>query len=116
MRNLIKKIFILETDSELLGEMFLVSIKELNGKKVVTTDAFAIGEVDGAEFDVQKGALTHLRVDLSKEGAYELKLKKPVMGSVIVCVPLTLVQAYGHVINLNVPLASLKNLQECRSE
>jgi len=92
----------------------LVSIKEINGLKVVTTDAFAIGEVDGVEFDPQKMIITHLRVDLSKEGANELRLKKPKLGSVIVCVPLSLVQAYGHVINLNVPIADLKNLQECR--
>ena len=93
----------------------MVNLRNLIGKKVVTTDAFAIGEVDGAEFDEQKGILTHIRVDLSKEGANELKFKKPIMGSVIICVPMSLVQAYGHVINLNVPLSNLKTLQECKS-
>ena len=92
----------------------MVSLKELNGTQVVTTDAFAVGEVDGVEFDIQKGVITHLRVDLSKDGANELKFKKPFMGSVVICIPLNLVQAYGHVINLNVPLADLKTLQECR--
>jgi sporulation protein YlmC with PRC-barrel domain len=92
----------------------LVNLKELFGKKVITQDAFAIGEVDGVEFDIQKAIVTHIRVDLSKEGANELKFKKPFLGSVIICIPLSLVQAYGHVINLNVPLANLKTLQECR--
>ena len=90
------------------------SLKELNGLKVVTTDAYTIGEVDGIEFDIQKAAITHIRVDLSKEAANELRFKKPILGSVIICVPLTFVQAYGHVINLNVPLAEIKTLRECQ--
>ena len=60
--------------------------------------------------------ITHLRVNLTKEGAKELNFKKPFRGSVTICVPLNLVKAYGHVVNLNVPLANLKDIQECQSE
>jgi len=91
----------------------LVSLKDLNGRKVVTTDAFSIGEVEGIEFDVDKAAITHIRVDLTKEAANELRFKKPFMGSVVICVPLSAVQAYGHVINLNIPLSQVKTLKEC---
>lgn len=92
----------------------MVSMKELNGKKVVTTDAYSIGEVDGVELDVEKGSITHVRVDLSKEAADELRFRKPFYGSVIVCVPMNLIQAYGHVVNLNVPLSAIKALRECQ--
>ena len=92
----------------------MTSLKELNGLKVVTTDAYALGEVDGIEFDIQKATITHIRVDLTKEAANELRLKKPFYGSVIVCVPLSFIQAYGHVINLNVPLSTVKTLKECQ--
>ena len=92
----------------------MVSLKELTGKKVVTTDAYTIGEVDGVELDLEKGTITHLRVDLSKEAANELRFKKPFYGSLIVCVPLNLIQAHGHVINLNVPLEQIKSLKECQ--
>ena len=89
------------------------SLKELNGLKVVTTDAYTIGEVDGIEFDIQKATITHLRVDLTKEAANELRFKKPFMGNVVICIPLSFIQAYGHVINLNVPLEQIKTLKEC---
>jgi len=92
----------------------LASLRELNGLKVVTTDAYTIGDVDGIEFDVKKALITHLRVDLTKEAAKELRFKKPFMGSVIVCIPLSMIQAYGHVINLNVPLSQIKTLAECQ--
>ena len=92
----------------------MVSLEDLKGRKVVTTDAFAIGEVAGVELDVEKGSITHLRVDLSKEAANELRFKKPFMGSVIICIPVSLVQAYGHVINLNVPVSQVKTLKECQ--
>jgi sporulation protein YlmC with PRC-barrel domain len=92
----------------------LPSLKELNGLKVVTTDAFTIGEVDGIEFDIAKATISHLRVDLTKEAADELRFKKPFMGSVIICIPLNFIQAYGHVINLNVPLTQIKTLRECQ--
>jgi len=91
----------------------LPSLKELNGLKVVTTDAYTIGEVDGIEFDIQKATITHLRVDLTKEAANELRFKKPFMGNVVICIPLSFIQAYGHVINLNVPLEQIKTLKEC---
>ena len=90
------------------------SLKELNGLKVVTTDAYTIGEVDGIEFDIGKATITHIRVDLTKEAANELRFKKPFMGSVVICIPLSFIQAYGHVINLNVPLTQIKTLRECQ--
>ena len=92
----------------------MVSLKDLKGLKVVTTDAYALGEVDGVEIDIEKKEITHMRVDLSKEAANELRFKKPFYGSVIVCIPLNLVQAYGHVVNLNVPLEQVKTLRECQ--
>jgi sporulation protein YlmC with PRC-barrel domain len=51
----------------------LTSLKDLNGRKVVTTDAYSLGEVDGIVFDVQKATITHLRVELTKEAATELR-------------------------------------------
>ena len=92
----------------------MTNLKDLNGKSVVTTDAYALGEIDGIEFDIEKAAITHIRVDLTKEAAKELRFKKPIMGNVYVCIPLNLVQAYGHVINLNVPLEQIKTLRECQ--
>ena len=92
----------------------MTNLKDLYGKSVVTTDAYSLGEVDGIEFDVDKAAITHIRVDLTKEAAKELRFKKPIMGNVYVCIPLGLVQAYGHVVTLNAPLSQIKTLRECQ--
>ncbi len=92
----------------------MTNLKDLTGKSVVTTDAYALGEIDGIEFDIEKAAITHIRVDLTKEAAKELRFKKPIMGNVYVCIPLNLIQAYGHVVNLNVPLEQIKTLKECQ--
>ena len=91
----------------------MVSLIELNGKKVVTTDAFDIGEVAGVELDLVKATILYLKVDLSKQAAKEFGFKVPYMGSVVICIPWNYTQAYGHVVNLNVPLSQLKTLKEC---
>ncbi len=80
----------------------------------MTTDAYNLGEVEGIELDVQKGTITHIRVDLSKEATNELRFKKPFNGSVIICIPFSFIQAYGYVVTLNVPLEQIKTLKECQ--
>jgi len=45
----VAKLLLLKNTPILLGDLILVSLKELTGKKVVTTDAYTIGEVDGVE-------------------------------------------------------------------
>ncbi len=91
-------------------------VKNLNGLDVITTDAFNLGEVDGAEVDTGTWQVTHLVVELAKEGARELGLKKPVLGSISVCLPITAVNKVGHVVTLNQSVHDLKNLRECSAE
>ena len=93
-----------------------MKVGNLNGKQVITADAYNLGEVDGTHADIGTWQITHIDVDLTKEAAKELNLKKPMFGSVTVCVPVTAVNKVGDVITLNTTLLELKNLKECKVE
>ena len=92
-----------------------MKISKLNGMNVITSDAYTLGEVDGAHADINTWNITHLDVELSKEATVELGFKKPFLGSLKVCLPINAVKKVGDVITLNNSLLELKNLKECKS-
>ena len=87
----------------------------INGTTVITANAYVLGEVDGAEVNPDEWKVTHLDVNLTKEATEELGFKKPFLGSLKVCLPVTIIKEFGDVITLKVPLQELKNLKECKS-
>jgi sporulation protein YlmC with PRC-barrel domain len=95
---------------------FELKVSKLNGVSVITADAYTVGEVDGAHADVGMWTITHLDVELTKEAVDQLGFKKPLLGSVTVCLPISTVKEVGNVIALNKSLLDLKNLKECKSE
>jgi len=62
----------------------MVEVSKINGMKVITTDAFTIGEVSGAEVDTGLWQITHLHVALTNEITKELGFKKPFLGHLTV--------------------------------
>ena len=93
-----------------------MKVSKLNGLSVITDDAFTLGEVDGAQASTVTWQITHLEVDLTKEATKELGLKKPVLGSVTVCLPVTAIKKVGDVITLNFSLKVFKSIKECQVE
>jgi sporulation protein YlmC with PRC-barrel domain len=93
-----------------------VKISKLNGVSVITSDAYTLGEVDGAHADISVWNKTHLEIELAKEAVEQLGFKKPLLGSITVCLPINAVKKVGDVITLNKSLLDLKNLKECKSE
>jgi len=93
-----------------------LKVGNMNGMKVITADAFRLGEVDGAHADTATWQITHLDVELTKEATKELNFKKPMFGSLTVCLPITAVKEVGDVITLNKSLIEFKNLKECKAE
>ena len=93
-----------------------MKVRKLNGKSVITSDACNLGEVDGAHADIGTWQITHLDVELTKEAGEELGFKKPLLGSVTVCLPISAVKKVGDVVALNQSLSELKNIKECASE
>ncbi len=91
----------------------MVKVSELSGKKVITSDAFEVGKVDGAEMNDQWN-ITHLHVGFNKEATRELGFKKPVLGHVTICLPIDLIRGFGDVITLTKTRADLKDLPECK--
>jgi len=91
----------------------MARVSEINGKKVITTDAFNVGKVSGAELD-DHWKITHVHVDLSKEATNELGFKKPVLGHITICLPVSLIQGLGDVITLSKSRDGLQGIPECR--
>jgi sporulation protein YlmC with PRC-barrel domain len=92
-----------------------MKVSKLNGTKVITANAYVLGEVDGAHVDIDTWKVTHLDVNLTNEATKELGFKKPFLGSIKVCLPVTIVKEFGDVITLENSLQELKNLKECKT-
>ncbi len=92
----------------------MAKMNELMGRKVITTDAFTLGEVTEAEVDTSNWQITHLHVGLADESTKQLGFKKPFMGRVGVCLPVSIVKAFGDVITLSKSMKEMSNLPECK--
>jgi sporulation protein YlmC with PRC-barrel domain len=92
----------------------MVKVNSLNGKKVITTDAFNVGEVSGAEVDPDRWKITHIDVSLTKEATNELGFKKPFMGHITICVPVNLIKGFSDVVTLKKTRKELKGIPECK--
>ena len=88
----------------------------LNGKNVITANAYTLGEVEGVHVDTDEWTVTHLDVSLTKEATKELGFKKPILGAISICLPVSTVRALGDVITISKSLQELKNLEECKSD
>lgn len=91
----------------------MVKVSELNEKKVITTDAFNVGKLSGAEMD-KNWKITHVHIELSKDATSELGFKKPVLGHVTICLPVNLIQGFGDMVTLNKTREDLKGIPECK--
>lgn len=91
----------------------MVKVSELNGKKVITTDAFNVGKLSGAEMD-KNWKITHVHIELSKDATSELGFKKPVLGHVTICLQVNLIQGFGDMVTLNKTREDLKGIPECK--
>ncbi len=93
-----------------------MKVSKLNGMSVITDDAFTLGEVNGTQASTVTWQITHLELALTKEATKELGFKKPVLGSVTVCLPVTAIKKVGDVITLNFSLKVFKSIKECQIE
>ena len=93
-----------------------MKVSNMNGMQVITADAITLGEIDGAHAETKTWQITHLDVELTKEATLELGFKKPILGSLKVCVPIETVMRVGDVITLNKSILEFKNLKECKAE
>ena len=86
--------------------------KDINGLKVITLDAQNLGEIDGVHVEINTWTVTGLDVKLNKEAIKEMGLKKPKLGTIIICIPITYVKQFGDVITLKYSQEDIKKLKE----
>ncbi len=94
----------------------MVNAGLLFGKKVVTADSYVLGEVDGIEVETDKWIVTHIRLKLSKDSVKELRFKKPLIGNVVVCLPVSAVRGIGDVISLSTDFSNIASIAECEGQ
>ena len=103
-----------------------MKINKINGMKVITLDAYTLGEVAGGHFNPETWEITNLDLKLSKEAneklgyikpKIEIGLKKPKLStSIILCLPVSYVKSMGSVITLTENLEAFKDLKVCQEE
>ena len=103
-----------------------MKVNKLNGMKIITLDAYTLGEVTGAHFNTNTWKITNLDLKLSKEATVELGfekpklvelgLKKPKLGAIMLCLPVDYVNNIGNVVTLKQSLKVFKDLKECTIE
>ena len=84
----------------------------LDGKKVVGSEGYILGEVDGIDVDLNTWQANAFYVNLSDEAIAELKFEKSFLSKVTVCLPTQLVKAVGEVLTLKEPIRNLEDIKK----
>jgi sporulation protein YlmC with PRC-barrel domain len=92
----------------------MVEITRLFWKKVVTSDAFVLGEIHSAVLDIETWKLTNFYVALNDEAAKRLGFTSPFLGKVMVCLPVSVVKSIKETAVLNKTFDELYELKECK--
>jgi sporulation protein YlmC with PRC-barrel domain len=91
--------------------IFLINFEEIVGLQVITSGAKIIGEVKGAKVDTETWLIKFLNVKLTGDAAESLGLKKRFRSSKI-CIPVSMVQAVGHVVTVSMTIEEMESSQE----
>jgi len=92
----------------------MVEITRIFWKKAYTADALLLGDIESAEVDVNNWQLTNLYVGLTDEATKSLGFKRPFLGKVVVCLPVSTIKTIEDKAILNKTIAELRNLKECK--
>ena len=84
----------------------------LDGKKVIGSEGYILGEVDGVDIDLNSWKANAFYVSLSDEATSELRLRKPFLSKITVCLPTQLVKAVGEFITLKDPIRNLEDIEK----
>lgn len=89
----------------------MISFENIVGLKVLTSEAFSLGEVKGALVDTEKWNITFLHVKINDEAATKLGFKKRFRSSTV-CIPVHMVVAIGDFVTIGRSLDQLSESQE----
>lgn len=89
----------------------MISFENLVGLKVLTSEAFSLGEVKGALVDTEKWNIKYLHVKINDEAATKLGFKKRFRSSTV-CIPINMIVAVGDYVTIGRTLDQLSESQE----
>lgn len=92
----------------------MVEITRIFWKKAFTSDAFLLGEIESAEVDPASWQVTSLYVGLTDEAAKALNFRRPFLGKVVVCLPVSAIKTVQDTAILNKSLTELRDLRQCK--
>ena len=92
----------------------MVEISRLFWIKAFTSDAFLLGEVESAELDMNTWQITNFYVGLTDEATRMLGFKRPFLGKIIVCLPVSAIKSIKDTAILNKTIEELRGLKECK--
>lgn len=89
------------------------SFIKLKGKKVVGSEGFVVGEVEGLDLEPGSWQVKGLQVGLTDDAATKLGFKRPFRSKVVIIIPSTIVSLVGNLITLDESIKNLESLTEC---
>ncbi len=92
----------------------MVEISRLFWKKAFTSDNFLLGDVESAELDMNTWQITNFFIGLSDDAAKKLGFRRPFLGRVVICLPVSAIKTFQDTAILNKTSAELQDLKECK--
>jgi sporulation protein YlmC with PRC-barrel domain len=92
----------------------MVEISRLFWKKVYSTDGFLLGETESADLNESTWQITSFYVSLTDQATALLGMKRPFMGKVMVCLPVSLIGSMSDTVMLNKSKVELNDLKQCK--
>jgi sporulation protein YlmC with PRC-barrel domain len=92
----------------------MVEISRLFWKKAFTSDGVLLGEVESAELDLNTWQVKSFYVGLTDEATKALGFRRPFLGKIVVCLPVSVIKSIKDTAILNQTLDELRNLKECK--
>ena len=92
----------------------MVEITRLFWKKAFTSDGVLLGEVESAEVDMNTWQMMNFYVGLTDEATKKMGFKRPFLGKVVVCLPVSLVKTFEDTAILNKTMQELRDLKQCK--
>jgi sporulation protein YlmC with PRC-barrel domain len=90
--------------------LLIMDPTRLNGKKVIGSEGFILGEVEGVDVDPNIWQVPRLYVSLNDEAADGFGLRRRFLSKTTICLSIQFVKSVGDVITLNEPVRNLEDV------
>ena len=92
----------------------MVEITRIFWKKAYTSDNYLLGEIESSDVDLSNWQVTNLYIGLTDEATIHLGFKRPYLGKIHICLPVSTVKTIEETAILNKTIAELRDLKQCR--